>query len=156
MNPYRDINDEEWQSVAPLLPELRPRSELRGRARAHTRAGRHGVLGGVHSGATWSAMPRKYPSYQTCHRRFKVWYESGVLKRVMEQLFGADSEELCRTMEARMRTHLRAEEKAPRPEPGAPVVAPVVYAPPPAKPVAPSLTPSSSAFGYVSPFTHAA
>ncbi|PTR04314.1 putative transposase of IS4/5 family DUF4096 [Paraburkholderia sp. GV068] len=78
MNPYRDINDEEWQRIAPLLPELRPRSELRGRPLANTRSVLNGVLWVMYSGATWSAMPRKYPSYQTCHRRFKAWYQSGV------------------------------------------------------------------------------
>jgi transposase len=44
MTPYRDINDEEWQRVAPLLPELRPRSELRGRPLANTRSVLNGVL----------------------------------------------------------------------------------------------------------------
>jgi transposase len=107
MNPYRDINDEEWQRVAPLLPELRPRSELRGRPLANTRSVLNGVLWVMYSGATWSAMPRKYPSYQTCHRRFKAWYESGVLNRVME------------SVEA---------EKAP-------VVAPAVYSPPSSQPL---------------------
>ena len=92
--------------VAPLLPELRPRSELRGRPLANTRSVLNGVLWVMYSGATWSAMPRKYPSYQTCHRRFKAWHESGVLKRVMDQLFGEASAELCGMMEARMRIHV--------------------------------------------------
>src|SRR5258705_3816278 len=105
MNPYRDINDEEWQRVAPLLPELRPRSELRGRPLANTRSVLNGVLWVMYSGATWSAMPRKYPSYQTCHRRFKAWHQSGVLKRVLEQLFGAAGEDLCGSMQSRMRLH---------------------------------------------------
>lgn len=114
MTPYRDINDEEWQRVAPLLPELRPRSELRGRPLANTRSVLNGVLWVMYSGATWSAMPRKYPSYQTCHRRFKVWYESGVLKRLLDQLYGAAAEELSATMQARMRLHASAEQKAAR------------------------------------------
>ena len=83
MTPYRDITDEEWQRVAPLLPELRPRAELRGRPLANTRAVLNGVLWVMYSGATWSAMPRRYPSYQTCHRRFKAWHESGTLKQVL-------------------------------------------------------------------------
>ncbi|MGE8475714.1 MAG: transposase, partial [Paraburkholderia hospita] len=105
MTPYRDISDEEWQRIAPLLPELRPRSELRGRPLANTRSVLNGVLWVIYSGATWSAMPRKYPSYQTCHRRFKAWHQAGVLQRVMDQLFGDASGELCNTMESRMRTH---------------------------------------------------
>jgi transposase len=149
MNPYRDISDEEWQRVAPLLPELRPRSELRGRPLANTRSVLNGVLWVMYSGATWSAMPRKYPSYQTCHRRFKAWHESGVLKNVMEQLFGAASEELCGMMEARMRTHVAAEPKGVAAE-KTPVVAPAVFSPPPVKPL------PSSPFAFHSPFKHAA
>ncbi|MFC0398943.1 transposase [Paraburkholderia rhizosphaerae] len=106
MTPYRDLTDEEWLRVAPLLPELRPRSELRGRPLANTRAVLNGVLWVMFSGATWSAMPRKYPSYQTCHRRFKAWHQSGVLKRLLEQLFGLAGADLCNSMEARMRIHV--------------------------------------------------
>ncbi|MFM0200096.1 transposase [Paraburkholderia fungorum] len=152
MNPYRDINDEEWQRIAPLLPELRPRSELRGRPLANTRSVLNGVLWVMYSGATWSAMPRKYPSYQTCHRRFKAWYESGVLKRVMDQLFGAASEELCLMMESRMRTHLSAQQKSADAEKVA-VTAPTAstaYSPASAKPL------PSSPFAFSSPFKHAA
>jgi transposase len=152
MNPHRDITDEEWQRVAPLLPELRPRSELRGRPLANTRSVLNGVLWVMYSGATWSAMPRKYPSYQTCHRRFKAWYESGVLKRVTEQLLGTASEELCSLMEARMRTHVSAEQKSVEAAsvPAAVPVTPSVYAPALGKPL------PSSPFAYTSPFKHAA
>jgi hypothetical protein len=108
----------------------------------------------MYSGATWSAMPRKYPSYQTCHRRFKAWYESGVLKRVTEQLLGTASDELCSLMEARMRTHMSAEQKnvvVPENVPAVvPAAPPAVYGPALGKPV------PSSPFTYISPFKHAA
>jgi transposase len=151
MTPYRDINDEEWQRVAPLLPELRPRSELRGRPLANTRSVLNGVLWVMYSGATWSAMPRKYPSYQTCHRRFKAWHESGVLKRVMDQLFGEASAELCGMMEARMRIHVSPEEKAARTA-AAPVAPPkpAVYGPASSQPALPSV------FSFAGSYKHAA
>lgn len=140
MSPYRDINDQEWQRVALLLPELRPRTELRGRPLANTRSVLNGVLWVMYSGATWSAMPRKYPSYQTCHRRFKAWYESGVLKRVMDQLYGEASTELCAMMASRMRVHLRPEEKAARAE-AVPVASsmPPLYGPASSQPAVPSV-----------------
>jgi len=112
MTPHRDITEEEWQRVMPLLPELRPRSELRGRPLANTRSVLNGVLWVMYSGATWSAMPRRYPSYQTCHRRFKAWYDEGVLKRVMAELFGEKGAALCDSIETRMRKHLTRAEKA--------------------------------------------
>lgn len=151
MYPHRDINDEEWQRVVPLLPELRPRSELRGRPLANTRSVLNGVLWVMYSGATWSAMPRKYPSYQTCHRRFKAWYESGVLKRVMEQLFGAASEELCTLMEARMRTHVTPAQKGT--EADLPATTPTQ---PGARNPASSKPQPLSPFAFGSPFKYAA
>ena len=103
MSPYRDMTDEEWQRVAPLIPELRPRSELRGRPLTDTRNVLNGVLWVMCSSARWSAMPRRYPPYQTCHRRFKAWHRTGALQQVLELLFGAAGNGLLGTLEARMR-----------------------------------------------------
>ncbi|MEQ5838141.1 transposase [Paraburkholderia acidicola] len=103
MSPYRDMTDEEWQRVAPLIPELRPRSELRGRPLTDTRNVLNGVLWVMCSGARWSAMPRRYPPYQTCHRRFKLWHRTGALQQVLVQLFGDSGNGLLGTLEARMR-----------------------------------------------------
>jgi transposase len=114
MTPHRDITEEEWQRVMPLIPELRPRAELRGRPLANTRSVLNGVLWVMYSGATWSAMPRRYPSYQTCHRRFKAWYDEGVLKRVMAELFGEEGVALCNSIETRMRKHISRAEKGAR------------------------------------------
>ncbi|WP_233850247.1 transposase [Paraburkholderia sp. HD33-4] len=152
MNTYREITDEEWQRVAPLLPELRPRTEMRGRPLANTRSVLNGVLWVMYSGSTWSTMPRRYPSYQTCHRRFMSWHESGVLKRVTEQLLGTASEDLCRLMEARMRTHASAQHKraATARAPAAFRVPPAVYNPAPATSV------PASAFAYAASFKQAA
>jgi transposase len=106
LTPYRDINDEQWQRVVELFPELRPRRETRGRPLANTRDVLNGVLWVMHSSGVWSAIPSKYPSYQTCHRRFLAWNESGVFKRILHELYGAAAEELGRTMQMRMRKHI--------------------------------------------------
>ena len=150
MTPYRDISDEELQRIAPLLPELRPRSELRGRPLANTRSVLNGVLWVIYSGATWSAMPRKYPSYQTCHRRFKAWHQAGVLQRVMDQLFGDASGELCNTMESRMRTHAPNVAAAANDAAQPSVPATPLFTPPSVVPAAPLV------FDYSSPFKNAA
>ncbi|WP_162595535.1 transposase [Burkholderia cenocepacia] len=106
MTPYRDLTDHEWRCVAPLLPEMQPRTELRGRPLANTRAVLNGVLWVIYSGATWSAMPRRYPSYQTCHRRFKVWHETGTLMNVMRELYGEAGMNLCNeTLRADAQAH---------------------------------------------------
>jgi transposase len=103
MKPYRVLTDEEWLAVAPLLPELQPRTETRGRPLTNTREVLNGVLWVMHSGSSWSMLPRRFPSYQTCHRRFKAWQRTGVLKRVLNQLFGVAGDEFHTAIVARMR-----------------------------------------------------
>ncbi|MEX3633168.1 transposase [Paraburkholderia sp. BR14320] len=152
MNSYREITDEEWQRVAPLLPELRPRAEMRGRPLANTRSVLNGVLWVMYSGATWSTMPRRYPSYQTCHRRFKSGYQSGVLKHVTEQLLGTASEDLCRLMEARMRMHA----SAPHKRAGARRTAAAFRVPPAVYDQVSATAVSATPSGYAAPFKQAA
>lgn len=103
MKPYRVLTDEEWLAVAPLLPELQPRKETRGRPLTNTREVLNGVLWVMHSGSSWSMLPRRFPSYQTCHRRFKAWQRTGVRKHVLTQLFGVAGDEFHTAIVARMR-----------------------------------------------------
>lgn len=107
MTPYRDITDEQWRGVVALFPELQRRAQSRGRPLADTRAVLNGVLWVIYSGAAWSSLPRRYPSYQTCHRRFKNWYLSGVFRRVLDQLYGDAAKVLCESMRLRMRTSVK-------------------------------------------------
>jgi transposase len=34
----------------------------------------------------WKDLPDRYPSYQTCHRRFQRWVREGTLRRVLKAL----------------------------------------------------------------------
>jgi transposase len=103
MKPYRVLTDEEWLAVAPLLPELQPRKETRGRPLTNTREVLNGVLWVMHSGSSWSMLPRRFPSYQTCHRRFEAWQRTGVLRHVLTRLFGPAGDEFHTAIVARMR-----------------------------------------------------
>jgi Putative transposase of IS4/5 family (DUF4096)/Transposase DDE domain len=40
----------------------------------------------LRTGAPWADLPDRYPSYQTCHRRFQQWVRAGVLRGVLEVL----------------------------------------------------------------------
>jgi transposase len=108
MTPYREISDEQWDRVVTLFPELQQRTQTRGRPLTDTRAVLNGVLWVIYSGAAWSSMPRRYPSYQTCHRRFRTWYLSGVFKQVLHQLYGEAAGALCDSIKVRMRATVEA------------------------------------------------
>ena len=69
----RDLTDAQWTILDTLIPEPAPRRDRRGRPWKDRRT----VLNGI---------PERYPSYQTCHRRFQQWVRSGVMKGVLEAL----------------------------------------------------------------------
>jgi transposase len=46
----------------------------------------NGILWVLRTGAPWADIPDRYPSYQTCHRRFQQWVRSGIVRGVLEAL----------------------------------------------------------------------
>ena len=46
----------------------------------------NGILWILRTRAPWADLPDRYPSYQTCHRRFQQWVRSGVLRNILEVL----------------------------------------------------------------------
>lgn len=92
MKFQRDLTDGEWARISPLLPELKPRDERRGRPRRDPRRVLDGVLWYLYSDLlSWSKMPKKYPSYQTCHRHFQNWRSEGTWDQISKALFGSAS-----------------------------------------------------------------
>ena len=85
-NNDRDLTNAQWEILDNLIPQPTPRSDGRGRPWKDRRAVLNGILWILRTGAPWADVPDRYPSYQTCHRRFQQWVRSGVLKRVLEAL----------------------------------------------------------------------
>ena len=81
-----DLTDEQWTVVAPVLPRPRRRADGRGRPWRDPRDVLNGILWVLRTGAPWHDLPMRYPSYQTCHRRFQYWVESGTLAKVLRSL----------------------------------------------------------------------
>jgi hypothetical protein len=40
----------------------------------------------MRTGAAWKDLPERYPSYQTCHRRFQQWTRDGTFEQLLEAL----------------------------------------------------------------------
>ncbi len=81
-----DLTEKQWAVLAPLLPKPRLRQDRRGRPWRDPRDVLNGILWILRTGAPWQDLPERYPSYQTCHRRFQYWVESGTMQRVLEAL----------------------------------------------------------------------
>jgi len=97
----RDLTDEQWERIEPLL--CHPSSTLRRRGRPGVDLRRvvDGIFWLLHHQAPWNEMPSLYPTYQTCHRYFLPWFASGVLSAVAIELFGTDA--MCVRYAARRR-----------------------------------------------------
>jgi len=81
-----ELQDEQWALIEPLLPKRRRRADGRGRPPCDDRAVLNGILWILRSGARWKDLPERFPSYQTCHRRFQQWVEDGTLTKVLRCL----------------------------------------------------------------------
>jgi transposase len=82
----RDLTDPQWDNLDDLIPEPTRRKDGRGRPWKDRRAVLNGILWVLRTGAPWADVPERYPSYQTCHRRFQQWVRSGVMRGVLEAL----------------------------------------------------------------------
>lgn len=83
-----ELTDEQWEAIRPYIPD--PEQELpqgkRGRPFRDPRDVMNAVLWVLRTGAPWGDLPRRYPPYQTCHRRFQRWVKEGVLPKVLAAL----------------------------------------------------------------------
>ncbi len=81
-----DLTDEQWAVVEPLLPKRVMRADGKGRPRVDNRAILNGILWVMRTGAPWHDMPKRYPPYQTCHRRFQEWVKAGTFETILKKL----------------------------------------------------------------------
>ena len=81
-----DLTDEQWEVLAPLIPDPPRRADGRGRPWRDPRDVLDGILWVLRTGAPWRDLPERYPPYQTCHRRFQRWTQEGVLAEALRAL----------------------------------------------------------------------
>jgi transposase len=81
-----DTTNEQWNRIEPIIKELAPPKDPRGRPTQDLRAVFNGILWSLRTGAPWKDMPQRYPPHQTCHRWFQRWVEQGVFKRIAQEL----------------------------------------------------------------------
>jgi transposase len=83
------LTDDEWQLISDVFPVPTP-DPRGGRPRTDPRRCLEGILWVLRSGARWKDLPRSFPSYVTCWRRFAEWSRDGVWdiawRRLVEQL----------------------------------------------------------------------
>jgi len=79
-----DLTNEQWNKVRSLIP---PPRHGRGRPPVDSRLLLNGILWKIRTGSSWRHTPAEYPSHQTCHRFFLAWKSSGLLEKIMQELY---------------------------------------------------------------------
>jgi transposase len=81
----RQLTDEQWSLIAPLLPP----PKRRGRPRADDRCTLEGILWVLRSGARWKDLPKQFGSKSSCHRRLQDWQAQGVWEHIWIRFLGS-------------------------------------------------------------------
>ena len=76
-----DLTEKQWKILQPLIPI--PETHGKGRPRSEDRPILNGILWILRTGAQWIDLPKRYPPYQTCHRRFQEWGMAGVMDTIL-------------------------------------------------------------------------
>jgi transposase len=81
------VNDELWNTIAPLLPAERPKPKG-GRPRVPDRAALTGIVFVLRTGIPWELLPQEMGcgSGVTCWRRLRDWQRAGVWERLHRTL----------------------------------------------------------------------
>jgi len=80
-----DLRVEQWKLVESFIPK-NITSSLRGRPPVDPKMVLNGILWIMRTGAPWADLPKRYGSYQTCHRYFQKWVEEWVLDSILKAL----------------------------------------------------------------------
>jgi transposase len=83
-----ELTEEQWEAIRPQFPEreLSAPGPQGGRPFQDTRSILDAVLWILRTGAPWADLPRRFPPYQTCHRRYQQWVRDGVMVRILRAL----------------------------------------------------------------------
>jgi transposase len=78
---WRDVPDEFWTVVEPLVP-ADPVSRKGGRPTLPHRTILNGILYVLRTGCQWKMMPREYGSGTAAHAHFQTWVKKGIFGRL--------------------------------------------------------------------------
>jgi len=81
-----ELTNDQWELIEPLLPKQDRSGNRMGRPRVEARPVLEAILWVLRTGAPWKDMPPRFPSYQTCHRRYQQWMEDGVIDAILRAL----------------------------------------------------------------------
>jgi transposase len=81
-----ELTDAQWEVLTPPLPVRKSGPGRKGRPARENRETLEGIFWVLRTGARWKDLPKVFPPYQTCHRRFGEWVDDGTFEKVLKSL----------------------------------------------------------------------
>ena len=85
-----DLTDQQWALVEPIITERHPppppNTPAGGRPQLDPRPILDAILWKIRCASPWTDLPSRYPSHQTCYRRYRLWQEAGTLQAIFHTL----------------------------------------------------------------------
>ena len=75
------LTDKQWRLIEPALPG---RPGKPGRNGNNNRMSLEGMIWITRTGAPWRDLPKEFGNWNTVHRRFRRWAQSGVFQRIFD------------------------------------------------------------------------
>ena len=83
MAQRRELTDDQWAALAPLLPPERPAT---GRPNKGHRTVVEAILWRLRTGSPWRDLPERFGPWPSAYTRFRRWHRAGVWDRVLAEL----------------------------------------------------------------------
>ena len=81
MEARTTLTDKQWALIELVLPG---RTGNPGRSGNNNRMSLEGMIWITRTGAPWRDLPREFGNWNTVHRRFRRWVQSGVFQRIFD------------------------------------------------------------------------
>ena len=85
-----ELTDAEWERVRSLLPPQRPPT---GRPRHDHRTILSGILRVLRTRSSWRDLPLEFGKWETAYKRYRLWRDTGLWRRLLAALAGGAYEE---------------------------------------------------------------
>jgi transposase len=93
--PYSSsLTDEEWEILAPLLPQILPSKKQTRPANWTKRELLDGIFYQLKNGCNWVDLPKDLPPYSTVYWHYKQWRTAGAIEKLMHLLHGRVREQV--------------------------------------------------------------
>ncbi|MEM9537687.1 MAG: transposase [Cyanobacteria bacterium P01_E01_bin.45] len=80
------LSDQEWEVLAPMLPNILPQKKRTRPPRWSTREILDGIFYQLKNGCNWADLPNDLPPYSTVYWHYKQWREAGAIEALMTVL----------------------------------------------------------------------